>query len=60
MACFAILHVDFCLLALCPDPAAPANGEVNVTGHSIGNITVYTCNDGFGNETATCTHSQVA
>ena len=50
-----------CLLALCPDPTAPANGKANVTGHSIGNFTVYTCNDGFeliGSNIATCTPAQ--
>ena len=52
---------SICLLALCPDPTAPANGKTNVTGYSIGNITVYTCNDGFeliGNDIATCTSAQ--
>ena len=50
-------HVFSCLLALCSHPSAPTNGEVNVTGTSIGDIATYTCNVGFeliGNATATC------
>ena len=43
--------------AQCVHPGAPANGDVLVTGLSLGDTATYTCEEGFGlvgEETATC------
>ena len=45
------------LIALCPDPTAPANGGVTFTGSTIGDTATYSCNNGFelvGNALTTC------
>ena len=42
----------------CPNPLAPANRGVTITGSNIGATATYTCDPGFeldGDDTATCT-----
>ena len=41
----------------CDDLIAPANGDVNQPGNSVGTVASYACNDGFqliGDKTRTC------
>ena len=45
------------VIVKCDDLIAPANGDVNQPGNSVGTVASYTCNDGFqliGDKTRTC------
>ena len=37
----------FVLAARCPTLDPPESGNVSVTGHSIGDTAIYSCNDGY-------------
>ena len=42
---------------LCPDPAAPSNGDVTHTSNTVGSLAEYTCSEGYvlvGATSATC------
>ena len=42
----------------CPDPVAPANGEVSFSGNGIGDTATFTCNERYelvGEATTSCT-----
>ena len=44
----------------CDDLSAPANGDVDQPGNSVGTVSTYTCNGGYllvGDETRTCQES---
>ena len=49
-----------CYVGVCPDLSLPAYGDVTVTGRSIGDFAIYTCDSGFeldltnGSEVRTC------
>lgn len=50
-------------VAVCPDPAQPANGVVVFTGNSVGDTATYSCDAGFelvGSASATCTESSAS
>ena len=45
---------------MCDDLSAPANGDVDQPGNSVGTVSTYTCNGGYllvGDETRTCQES---
>ena len=45
------------VIVTCDELTAPANGDVNQPGNSVGTVARYTCKDGFeliGNKTRTC------
>ena len=53
---FAKSH-NSCSAALCPDPAAIANGMMTFTGNSVHDTATYICSSGFeliGSATSTC------
>ena len=46
------------IVAFCPNPEFPANGQVLITGNSLGDQAVFKCSPGFeliGSHVATCT-----
>ena len=50
--------MNILFIALCPELTAPANGNVTVTGQSVGDTATYSCDAGFvldGNASRTCT-----
>ena len=47
----------YIIIALCASPPAPANGQVTLTGNSVGDTATYTCNTGYelsGQNASTC------
>ena len=55
-----LIDILTAVIVTCDDLSAPANGDVDQPGNSVGTVSTYTCNGGYllvGDETRTCQES---